>query len=154
MIVPIMFTGSVVVVPCFLSVELGWADASSAISTQPSVTISFFIVRLLLLMVCSAEGVSGAGEHSTRATSRISNSPVSATLVRSKTLKRRDLVRANLLVDPGNETPCMRAVCVVIISKLRIQQVLFCIDARQQRGNKQHCEKHTDSRTKSQAPSQ
>ena len=48
----------------------------------------------------------------------------------------------------------MRAVCVVIISKLRIQQILFCLDARKERQNKQHCEKHTDSRTKSQAPSQ
>jgi hypothetical protein len=58
MIVPVTFTGSVVVVPCFFSVELGWANASGAISKQPSVTISFFMVRLLLLMVCSAEAVS------------------------------------------------------------------------------------------------
>ena len=48
----------------------------------------------------------------------------------------------------------MRAVSIVIISKLRTQQVLFCTDARKERQNKQHCEKHTDSRTKSQAPSQ
>src|SRR6476659_5869223 len=51
MIVPVTFTGSVVVVACFLSPELGWANASGAISEQPSITISFFIVRLLLLMV-------------------------------------------------------------------------------------------------------
>ena len=46
----------------------------------------------------------------------------------AKTFKQRELVRANLLVDPGNQAPCVRAICVVIISKLRIQQVLFCID--------------------------
>ena len=51
MVVPVTFTGSVVVVPCFLSVELGWANASGVISKQPSVTISFFMFRLLLLMV-------------------------------------------------------------------------------------------------------
>jgi hypothetical protein len=66
----------------------------------------------------------------TRATSRICNGPLSVALARSKTFKQRELVRANLLVDPGNQAPCVRAVCVVIISKLRIQQVFFCIDAR------------------------
>jgi hypothetical protein len=40
----------VVVVPCFLSVELGWANASGAISKQPSVIIIFLMFRLLLLM--------------------------------------------------------------------------------------------------------
>ena len=104
MIVPVTFTGSVVVVPCFLSIELGWANASGAISKQPSVTISFFIVRLLLLMVCSAEGVSGCDDHSTRATSCVSHSPLSAALARSKMFKRRELVRANLLVDPRKIT--------------------------------------------------
>ena len=66
----------------------------------------------------------------TRATSRISNGPLSVALARSKTFKRRELVGANLLVDPGNYAPCVRAVCVVIISKLRIQQVFFYIDVR------------------------
>ena len=32
----------------------------------------------------------------------------------AKTLKRRELVRANLLVDPGNYARCLRAVRVVI----------------------------------------
>ena len=50
MIVPVTYTGSVVVVPCFLSVALGWANASSAISTQPSVSIIFFMFVSFLLM--------------------------------------------------------------------------------------------------------
>jgi hypothetical protein len=64
------------------------------------------------------------------AVERVSNSPLSVALPWSKTFKQRELVRANLLVDPGNQAPCMRAVRVVIVSKLRVQQVLFCADAR------------------------
>jgi len=75
-VVPVTFTGSVVLAACFLSVELGWANASGAISKQPSITISFFMVRLLLLMVCFAEAVSGRNKHSTRATSRVSHGPL------------------------------------------------------------------------------
>jgi hypothetical protein len=52
----------------------------------------------------------------------------SVALVRSKTFKQRELVRANLLEDPWDHAPGARAVCVVIISKLRTQQVLFCMD--------------------------
>jgi hypothetical protein len=43
MIDPVTSIGSVVVVPCFLSVGFGCANASGAISKQPSVTIFFFI---------------------------------------------------------------------------------------------------------------
>jgi hypothetical protein len=43
MIAPVTSTGSVVVAPCFLSVELGWANASGAINKQPSVTIILFM---------------------------------------------------------------------------------------------------------------
>ena len=104
MIVPVTFTGSVVVVPCFLSVELGWANASGAISKQPRVTITFFIVRLPLLMVCSAAGVSGCDDHPTRATSCVSHSPLFAALARSKCSNRASSFRANLLVDPRKIT--------------------------------------------------
>ena len=44
--------------------------------------------------------------------------------------KQRELACANLLVDPGDQAPCVSAVRVVIIAQLRVQQVLFCIDAR------------------------
>src|SRR6266481_2575020 len=50
MIVPVTFIGSVVVVPCLLFVEPGWANASGAITIQPSVTINFFIFASYLLM--------------------------------------------------------------------------------------------------------
>jgi hypothetical protein len=43
----------------------------------------------------------------------------SAVLGQSKALRKRDLVRANPLVDPGNQAPCTGAVSVVFISKLR-----------------------------------
>ena len=62
-------------------------------------------------------------------TSRNSNGPLSVAPARSKTFKQRELVGANLLVDPGNQAPCVSAVCVVIISKLRIHQVFFGIEA-------------------------
>jgi hypothetical protein len=50
MIVPVTFTGSAVVVARFLLVEPVWANASGAISTQTSVTISFFMLASSLLM--------------------------------------------------------------------------------------------------------
>ena len=70
-----------------------------------------------------------ASRDGTRATSRISNGPLSVALARSKTFKQREFVRANLLVDPWDQAPRVRAVRVVSISKLRIQQLLFCVDA-------------------------
>src|SRR5439155_11007765 len=75
MLVPVTCTGSVVVVPCFLSVALGWANASSAISTQPSVSIIFFMF-VSFVNAFSAEQTSGVGKDGTRATSRVSHSPL------------------------------------------------------------------------------
>jgi hypothetical protein len=46
----------------------------------------------------------------------------------ARTLKKRGFAGANLLVEPGNQTPCLEAVNVVRIAKLGVQQVLSCID--------------------------
>src|SRR5262249_13888897 len=89
MIVPVTSIGSVVVAPCFLSVELGWANASWAISRQPSVTITFSMFASYCF-ACSARQTSGGSEDGTRATSRISHSPLCVALPRSKMLKQRN----------------------------------------------------------------
>jgi hypothetical protein len=53
-----------------------------------------------------------------------------------RTIKKRDFACADLIVEPGNQAPCMGAVGVVLISKLGTQQVLFCNDARKKGRNK------------------
>jgi hypothetical protein len=61
-----------------------------------------------------------------------------------RTIKKPYFACADLLVEPGNQAPCMGA-GVVLIAKLRTQQVLLCINAGNERRNKQWCEKYTDS---------
>jgi hypothetical protein len=73
---PVTSIGSVVVAPCFLSVEFGCANASGAIAKQPIVTIIFFIF-VSFVSACSAEQTSELAKQGTRATSRIRNSPLS-----------------------------------------------------------------------------
>jgi len=47
-----------------------------------------------------------------------------------KTLNSAIVILANLLIDPRNQAPCLGSVNIILISKLRMQQVLFCIDTR------------------------
>jgi len=53
-----------------------------------------------------------------------------------RTIKKRHSACADLLVEPGNQTPCMGAVGVVLIAKLRTQQVLLCINPGNESRNK------------------
>ena len=94
---------------------------------------------------CSAGQTSGAGEDETRATSRISQSPLSA-LARSKNHQKRYFAGADLVVESGNQAPCMGAVGVVFIAKLRTQQVLLCINAGNER-DRLRSEKQTPSQS-------
>jgi hypothetical protein len=50
--------------------------------------------------------------------------------------KRHSAYSLCLLVEPGNQTPRMGAVGVVLIAKLRTQQVLLCINPGNEGRNK------------------
>jgi hypothetical protein len=61
---------------------------------------------------------------------------------KAQDLGKRDLAQENLLLDPGNQAPCVGAVGAVLMFKLRAQQILFSADTFKNRWNKQQCEKH------------
>jgi hypothetical protein len=82
----------------------------------------------LIVNACSAGQTCGASEDGTRPTSRVSQSPLSAPLARSKNHQKHDFACANLLVEPWNQAPGMGAVGVILIPKLRMQQVLIKLD--------------------------
>src|SRR5215471_5100488 len=101
MIDPVTSIGSVVVVSCFfLSVEFGWANASGAISKQPSVTIIFFMF-VSYCYTFTARRISEAGNDGTRATSRNSNSPLSVAPTHFKTLNSYPGESANRSSESG-----------------------------------------------------
>src|SRR4029453_1282692 len=100
-----------------------------------SVSLFMFLSLFLIVNACSAGQTSGAGEDGTRPTSRIPKAHFPRRWRGPRTIKKHDFACANLLVEPGNQAPCMGAVGVVLISKLGTQQVLFCNDARRRGRN-------------------